>query len=47
MPTIFNLVVDAVVRHWEYLMAEGAWGDERDDIGGDEVGQPTRQMVRV
>ena len=29
--TIFNVVVDAVVHHWESLVAERAWGDIRDD----------------
>ena len=30
-PTIFNLVVDAVMRHWVAVMAEGA--EERDERG--------------
>ena len=32
-PAIFNVVVDAVVRHWEYLVAEREGGDIRDDNG--------------
>ena len=28
-PTVFNMVVDAVVRHWEMVMVEGVeyWGE--------------------
>ena len=31
-PTIFNVVVDVVVRHWESLVAERGWGSSADDI---------------
>ena len=35
-PTIFNVVVDTVVHHWEYLVAEreggGSSGDDRDGV---------------
>ena len=31
LPTIFNVVVDAVVCHWEYLVAEREGGDTIDD----------------
>ena len=30
-PTIFNLVVDVIVRHWESLVAERAGRDISDD----------------
>ena len=37
MPTIFNVVVDTVVRHWESLVVKKArWGNNDDD----EAGQP-------
>ena len=36
MPTIFNVVVDAVVRHWESLVAERDGGNISDDEGGAE-----------
>ena len=37
-PTIFNVVVDAVVGHWEFLVAE----QEGGDISGDNRdGEPT------
>ena len=32
-PTIFNVVVDAVVRHWEYLVAEREEGDRSNEKG--------------
>ena len=35
--TIFNVVVNAVVRHWESLMAEGAGCDDRNNGSGNEV----------
>ena len=38
MPTIFNVVVDAVVCHWDSLVA-GSMG--RDNSNDDEAGQPT------
>ena len=31
MSTIFSVVVDAVVRHWESLVAEQSRGDSSDD----------------
>ena len=30
-PTIFNVVVDEVVRYWDSLVAERAGGDSSDD----------------
>ena len=33
-PTIFNVVVDAVARHWEYLATEGDGRDGRDNSSG-------------
>ena len=38
-PTIFNVLMDTVVRHWEYLMAEESVGDDRDNRSGGEVAQ--------
>ena len=32
-PTIFNVVVDAVVRHWGSLVAEQEGGDSSNDDG--------------
>ena len=46
-PTIFNVVVGTVVRHWESMMAEGVGGDDRDDSSDDEVGQPEIRKIRV
>ena len=31
LPTIFNVVVDVVVRHWEYLVGERSKGVSSDD----------------
>ena len=36
-PTIFNVVVDAVVCHLEYLVAEGGGYDDKDESSGDEA----------
>ena len=47
LTTIFNVVVDAVVCHWEFLMAEGDGGDERDDRSGDKAAQLARWMIRA
>ena len=33
LPTIFNVVVDTVVRHWESLLTEWEGGDSSDDDG--------------
>ena len=33
LPTIFNVVVDAVIHHWEYLVAEREGGDSSRDNG--------------
>ena len=38
-PTIFNLLVDAVVRHWEYLVAEQA--------GGGGISNDTNDMAQL
>ena len=37
LTTIFNVGVGAVVLHWEYLVAEGDGGDNRENISGNEV----------
>ena len=44
LPTIFNVVVDTVVRHWESLVAEGSG---RDDSSRKEVAHPTRVKLRA
>ena len=36
-PTIFNVVVDAVVRHWLSVMVEGA--EERGELGQEGMHQ--------
>ena len=36
LPTIFNVVVDAVVRHWESLVEERGRGDSSRDDGDGE-----------
>ena len=46
-PNIFNVVVDAVVHHWESLITEGAGYDDRYEISGDEVTHPERRTVRA
>ena len=33
-PTIFNVVVDDVARHWESVVAEGDGRDDRDNSSG-------------
>ena len=57
LPTIFNVVVELVVRHWESLMEERAGGDirkmmqhsrQRGQFGqatGEDGGQ--RRSIRV
>ena len=45
--TIFNVVVDAVVRHWESLMVEGGGGDDRDSSRDEEATQPARRTTRA
>ena len=42
-PTIFNVVVDSVVRHWESLVTEGSGGDRSDD----NAAQPARRTTRA
>ena len=44
LPTIFNVVVDAEVCHWEYLVAEREGGDRSDEEGG--VAQMTCRTIR-
>ena len=41
-PTIFNVVVDAFVRHWESMIAEGGGCDVRDNSSGDEAAHSER-----
>ena len=47
LPNIFNMVVEAVVYHWEYLVVEGNGDNGRDNISGDEAAQPARQTIRA
>ena len=42
-PTIFNVLVDAVVHHWESLVAERAEGDSIKD----DVAQPAVRTIRT
>ena len=42
LSTIFNVVVDAVVRHWESLVMERAGGD----IINNDPEQPAGRMIR-
>ena len=46
-PNIFNVVMEAVVRHLESLVEEWDGGDGRDNSSGNEVAQPERRTVRV
>ena len=46
-PTILNVLVDTVVRHWESLMAEESVGDDRGNSSGSEVAQLARQTTRA
>ena len=46
LPSIFNVVVEALVRHWEYLVAEGYGDDDSYNSSGDEAAQPERQTIR-
>ena len=43
-PTIFNVVVDAVVCHWESLVAEREEGDSSGDKR--DMSQTTRRTIR-
>ena len=47
LPNIFNVVVEAVVSHWSYMMTEGDGDDGRDNISGDEAAQSARQTIRA
>ena len=44
LPTIFNVVVDAVLCHWESLMAEGSG---RYNSSGKEAEHPKRWTIRA
>ena len=46
MTNILNVVVEAVVRHWEYLVTEGDGEYGRENISSNEANQPERQTVR-
>ena len=43
-PTIFNVVVDVVVRHWESLVAEQEGGGSSDDHG--DTAQAVGRTIR-
>ena len=45
--TIFNLVVDSVVHHWESLMAEGTGCDNRYGSSGEKAVQLEIRMIRA
>ena len=47
MLNIFNVVVESVVRHWEYLVSEGDGADGWENRSGDEAAQKARQTIRV
>ena len=47
LPTIFNVVVDAVVCHWEYMVVEGDGGNYRYKSRSDEEYHPERRTIRV
>ena len=47
LPNIFNVVVEAVVHHWESLVAEVDGGDGRDNISGNEAAQPYIRTIRA
>ena len=47
LPKIFNVLVEAVVSHWSYMMTEGDGDDDRDNISGDEAAQTARQTIRA
>ena len=42
LPNIFNVVVEAVVLHWEYLVSEGGGDDGRYNISRNEAAHPAR-----
>ena len=44
-PTIFNVVVGALVRHWESLVAEQVGGDRSDN--NNDVAQPSGKTIRA
>ena len=46
LPNIFNVVVEELVRHWEYLVEEGGGDDGRDNSSGNEAAQPEKQTIR-
>ena len=43
LPTIFNVVVDAMVRNWESFVEEIYGGDSSED----EVSQPEGRTIRA
>ena len=46
LPKISNVVVEAVVCHWEYMVEEGGVENGRENRSGDEAAQPARRMIR-
>ena len=44
---IFNVVAEAVVRQWEYLVVEGVGEDGRENSSGDEAAQIAKQTIRA
>ena len=42
LPNIFNVVVEAVVLHWEYLVTEGGGDNGRYNTIINEAAHPSR-----
>ena len=40
LPNIFNVVVEELVRHWEYLVEEGYRYNDGDNSSGNEAAHP-------
>ena len=47
LPSIFNVVMEAVVCHWEYLVVEVYGDDGRDNSSRNEAAQSARQTIRA
>ena len=45
LPTIFNVVVDAVVRHWKSLVSERA--EEDSSYNEDDAAQPEGRTIQA
>ena len=47
LPNISNVMLEAVVRHWESLVSEGGGEDVMDNSSGYEAAQPARKTIRA